>query len=158
LLAEAVATELLPSERIALHERIAGALQAAGDYALAAEAAGHWAAAGRSGEELQARLTAANAAEQVFAYADAATHWQRAIELCRAEPCPDLGDGIDLPHLYIRAVDALEVSGNGVRAGAVAEEAYRRFADHPDRATAALMHSRAAYLRLVLDSSALGSP
>jgi DNA-binding CsgD family transcriptional regulator len=34
----------------------------------------------------------------------------------------------------------------------------RRFADHPDRATAALMHSRAAYLRLLLDSSAPGLP
>jgi DNA-binding CsgD family transcriptional regulator len=158
LLAEAVAAELLPGERVSLHERIAVALRAAGDDALAAEAAGHWASAGRSGEELQARLTAANAAEQVFAYADAATHWQRAIELCKAEPCPDLGDGIGLPHLYIRAVDALEASGNGVRAGALAEEAYRRFANHPDRATAALMHSRTAYLRLLLDSSAPGLP
>ena len=93
----------------------------------------------------------------MFAYADAAAHWQRAIELCQAEPGADLGDGIDLPHLYIRAVDALEASGDGVRAGAVAEEAYRRFADHPDRATAALVHFRAACLR-ALDSSAAGLP
>jgi DNA-binding CsgD family transcriptional regulator/tetratricopeptide (TPR) repeat protein len=158
LLAEAIAAELLPGEQVSLHERTARALEAAGDGTLAAEAAGHWAAAGRSGEELRTRLTAARAAERVFAYADAATHWQRAIELYQEEPGADLGDGIDLPHLYIRAVDALEVSGDGVRAGAVAEEAYRRFADHPDRATAALMHSRAAYLRLVLDSSAPGLP
>ena len=122
------------------------ALEAAGDETLAAEAAGHWAAAGRTGEELQARLAAARAAELVFAYADAAAHWQRAIELCQAEPGADLGDGIDVPHLYIRAVDALEASGDGVRAGAVAEEAYRRFADHPDRATAAVIHLRAAHL------------
>ena len=129
-----------------------------GNETLAAEAAGHWASAGRSDQELQARLTAARAAERVFAYADAATHWQRAIELRQGDPGADLGRGIDLPHLYIRAVDALEVSGDGVQAGAVAEEAYRRFADHPDRATAALMHSRAAYLRLLLDSSAPGLP
>jgi hypothetical protein len=122
LLAEAVVGELLPAEQISLHERTARALQATGET-LAAEAAEHWAAASRRGEELQARITAARTAERVFAYADAATHWQRAIELCQAEPCPDLGDGIDLPHLYIRAVDALEVSGDGVRAGAVAEEA-----------------------------------
>jgi DNA-binding CsgD family transcriptional regulator/tetratricopeptide (TPR) repeat protein len=147
LLAEALAAELLPGERVSLHERIAGALQAAGDDALAAEAAGHWAAASRSGEELQARLTAARAAEQVFAYADAATHWQRAIELYEAEADADLGSGLDLPHLYIRAVDALEVSGDTVRAGAVAEQAYRRFADHPDRATAAAIHVRAGNLR-----------
>jgi DNA-binding CsgD family transcriptional regulator/tetratricopeptide (TPR) repeat protein len=158
LLAEALAAELLPGEQVALHERIAQSLLAVGNETLAAEAAGHWASAGRSDQELQARLTAARAAERVFAYADAATHWQRAIELCQAEPGADVGGGIDLPHLYIRAVDALEVSGDGVRAGAVAEEAYRRFADHPDRATAALMHSRAAYLRLVFDSSAPGLP
>jgi predicted ATPase len=58
LLAEAVAAELLPGEQVALHERIAEAFEAAGDEALAAEAAGHWAAAGRAGEEVRARLTA----------------------------------------------------------------------------------------------------
>jgi DNA-binding CsgD family transcriptional regulator len=147
LLGEAIAADLLPSERISLHERVAGALEAGADETLAAEAAGHWAAAGRRREELQARLTAANAAEHVFAYADAATHWQRAIELCQAEPNADLGDGIDLPHLYIRAVDALEASGDTVRAGAVAEEAYRQFADHPDRAAAAVINLRTAMYR-----------
>jgi DNA-binding CsgD family transcriptional regulator len=158
LLAEAVAAELLPGEQVVLHERIAQSLQAMGDDALAAEAAGHWAAAGRSGAELQARLTAARAAEQVFAYADAAAHWQRAIELSQAEPGADLGDGLDVPRLYIRAVDALDASGDSVRAGAVAEEAYRRFADHADRATAAVVHQRAAYLRAIIDSPAAGLP
>jgi DNA-binding CsgD family transcriptional regulator len=157
LLAEAVAAELLPGERVTLHERVARALEGTGDETLAAEAAGHWAAAGRSGEELQARLTAANVAEHMFAYADAAAHWQRAIELYEAEPGADLGDGVDVPHLFIRAVDALEVSGDGVRAGAVAEEAYRRFADHPNPTTAALVHLRAGYLR-GLDSPAAGRP
>ncbi len=61
-----------------------------------------------------------------------------------AGPSPDLGDGLDVPHLYIRCVDAFEASGDGVRAGAVAEEAYHRFANHPDRVTAALVHLRAA--------------
>jgi predicted ATPase len=48
LLAEAVAADLLPSEKTALHERLAQALQAAGEDAFAAEAAGHRAAAGRA--------------------------------------------------------------------------------------------------------------
>jgi tetratricopeptide (TPR) repeat protein len=155
LLAEAVTAELLPSEQAALHERIAGALEAAGDETLAAEAAGHWAAAGRSDEELQARLAAADAAEQVFAYADAATHWQRAIELCETEEDADLGSGLDLPHLYIRAVEALEACGDRARADVVAEEAYRRFADHPDHIAAAVIHLRAGFLRS-LDSPAAG--
>jgi DNA-binding CsgD family transcriptional regulator/tetratricopeptide (TPR) repeat protein len=149
LLGEAVAAELLPGERVSLHERVARALHAVGHDTLAAEAAGHWAAAGRSGEELQARLTAAEAAEQVFAYADAASHWVRVIELYDAEPDKDLGDGVDLPHLYIRAMDAFDVSGDRVRAEAIAEEAYRRFADLPDRAVAAVIHERAAFFRAV---------
>jgi DNA-binding CsgD family transcriptional regulator len=157
LLGEAVAADLLPSERTSLHERLASALETAGGETLAAEAAGHWAAAGRTVEEMQARLAAASAAEQVSAYADAAAHWQRAIELLEAKPDADLGEGLDLPHVYLRAVDALNVSGDGVQAGAVAEEAYRRFAHHPDRATAALVHLRAACFRAI-DSPAAGLP
>jgi DNA-binding CsgD family transcriptional regulator/tetratricopeptide (TPR) repeat protein len=147
LLAEAVAAELLTSERVSLHERVARALEAAGDETLAAEAAGHWSAAGRPADELRARLAAAEAAEHVFAYTDAAAHWQRAIELCQVGPNADRGDGVDVPRLYIRAVDALEASGDTVRAGALAEEAYRQFGDHPDRATAAVINLRAGMYR-----------
>ena len=84
LLAEAAAARLLPGERRALHERLAEAL-GAGGKALAAEAADHWAAAGRDADELRARLTAARAAERVAGYAEAAAHWQRAIELAGAD-------------------------------------------------------------------------
>jgi DNA-binding CsgD family transcriptional regulator len=158
LLGEAVAAELLPGERVSLHEQVARALETVGDEVLAAEVAGHWAAAGRTGEELQARLSAANAAEHVFAYADAAAHWRRAIELCQVIPDDRWPVAVDVPHLYLRAVDALEASGDGVRAGAVAEEAYRQFADHADRATAALVNLRAARYRGLFDSPAAGLP
>ncbi|HEY8112300.1 MAG TPA: AAA family ATPase [Actinomycetes bacterium] len=159
LLGEAVAAELLPDERVALHERIAQALETVGEDTLAAEAAGHWAAAGRSAEELRARLAAAEAAQHVSAYADAAAHWQRAIDLCVAERSVDLGAGIDVPHLYLRAVDALEASGDRRQARAVAEDAYRRFADHPDRATRALVSYRAGFFRgVTLDFPAAGLP
>ena len=145
LLAEAVTAGLLPGERVVLHERTARALEAAGGGMLAAEVAGHWAAAGRAAEELPARVVAAEAAEQVFGFTEAAVHWQRAIELCRAAPA--VTAGVDVPRLYVRAIDALEVSGDSERAGALAEEAYRRFADHPDHATAAVICQRAAALR-----------
>src|SRR5262245_8172206 len=157
LLAEAVISELLPAEQITLHEHIARVLQATGDETLAAEAAEHWAAASRPGEELQARLVAARVAEQVFAYADAASNWQRVIDLCRAGLDADLGGGLDLPHVYVRAVDTLEMSGDGIRAGVVAEEAYRLFADHPEPTTAALVRLRAAWLRS-LDSPTAARP
>jgi DNA-binding CsgD family transcriptional regulator len=142
LLAEAVAGGLLPGERAALHEHTARALAAAGDQALAAEVAGHWQAAGNPAEELPARVAAAEAAERVFGYADAAVHWQRAIELCQAQPSAAGAAGSDVPGLYLRAMDAIEWSGDSVRAGLVAGEAYRRFAGHPNPATAAVVRHR----------------
>jgi DNA-binding CsgD family transcriptional regulator len=149
LLAEAVAAGLLPAERAVLHERTARAMEAAGDPALAAETAGHWQAAGRNAEELPARVTAAEAAEQVFGYAQAAGHWLRAIELCQAQPGAVSAAGIGVPQLYVRVIDALFRSGDGVRAGEHAEEAYHRYANHPDPATAAVACHRAAYFRAI---------
>ena len=144
LLAEAVAAGLLPGERVVLHERTARLLEAVGGDALAAEAASHWAAAGRAAEELPARLVAAGAAERVFGYAEAGAHWERAIELCQALPG---AVGADLPRLYVRAIDAAVLSGDTQHASVLAEEAYRRFAGHPDHATAAVICQRAGYLR-----------
>ena len=150
LLAEAAAAHLLPGERRGLHERLAAGLQAGGE-ALAGEAADHWAAAGRGPEELRARLTAARAAERVSGYAEAAAHWQRAIEL-------DQGDaGPDLPGWYVRAIDARHLAGDAEGAGVLAEEACRRFAGHPDPAIAAVVRERAARFRGIGDVF-LGGP
>jgi DNA-binding CsgD family transcriptional regulator len=159
LLAEAAAARLLPGERRGLHERLAVTLQAGGD-ALAAEAADHWAAAGRDAEELRARLTAARAAEQVWGYAEAAAHWQRAIELTgaaeadgAARPAEAAGAAgeADLPGWYLRAIDARHLAGDAEAAGALAEEACRRFSGHPDPATAAVVRERAARFRGIGD-------
>ena len=166
LLAEAVAGALLPGERAVLHERTAAMLESAGDDMLAAEAAGHWLAAGQPDRELPARVTAGLAAERVFGYGQAAAHFQRAIELWR--DLPGLGDrpasvpsvtgprgtgpqetGMPgLPGLYVRAVDALRIAGDIERAGALAEEAYSLFAGHPDQDTAAAVIIRAAESRM----------
>jgi len=157
LLAEAVAAELLPGERAGLHERTARALAEAADPALAAEVAGHWQAAGHPTEELPARLAAAAAAEQVFGYPEAAAHWRRAIELVQARPGATAAAGIDLPRLYLRASDALDLSGDRGSAGLAAEEAYHHFADHTDQATAAVVRHRAGFFR-ALDDRAAGLP
>ena len=148
LLGEAVAAGLLPGERAVLHERAARALAATGDRALAAEVAGHWQAAGRPAEELPARVAAAEAAERVFGYDEAAAHWQRASELGLAQPEAAAAAGIDVPRLSVRAIDAFFRAGDRVRAGLVAEEAYRRFAGHADPATAAVVCHRAAVVRV----------
>jgi DNA-binding CsgD family transcriptional regulator/tetratricopeptide (TPR) repeat protein len=146
LLAEAVAGALLAGERLQLHERTARAL--AGDPALAAEVAGHWQAAGRPAEELPARVAAAKAAERVFGHAQAAAHWQRAIELSQAQPdIAVVAGGPSLPRLYVRAIDALARSGDSAQAGLVAAEAYHRFARHADPATAAAVCHRAGVYR-----------
>ena len=157
LLAEAVAGRLLPGERAALHERTARALAAAGDPALAAEVAGHWQAAGNPAEELPARVAAAEAAERVFGYAEAAAHWQRAIELSQAHAGNSGAAGTGVPYMYVRAIDALWWSGAEGRAGGVAEEAYRLFAGNPDPAIGAVVRHRAAYYRAV-DSPDTGLP
>jgi DNA-binding CsgD family transcriptional regulator/tetratricopeptide (TPR) repeat protein len=120
-------------------------LAAAGDQELAAEVAGHWQAASRPADELPARMAAAGAAERVYGYAQAAEQWRRAIELCQAEP--GAAAGIDVPRLYVRAIDALFLSGDSDRAHLLAEEAHRRFADHADPATAAVVRHCAAYFR-----------
>jgi hypothetical protein len=154
LLAEAVEGGLLPGERAALHESTARALAATGDPVLAAEIAGHWQAAADRAEELPARVAAAETAERVFGYAEAAWHWQRAIELCRAQPG---AAGTGLLQMYLRAIDALNWSGDGVRAGVIAEEAYLRFAGHSDPAVAAVVRHRAAVYRAI-DAPEAGSP
>jgi DNA-binding CsgD family transcriptional regulator len=147
LLAEAVAAGLLPGERVVVHERTARLLEAAGGDSLAAEAASHWQAAGRAAGELPARVAAARGAERVFGYAEAAAHWERAIELSQALPGAEGTAGAGLPRLYVRAIDAAVLSGDTQHASVLAEEAYRRFAGHPDHATAAIIHQRAGYLR-----------
>lgn len=150
LLAEAAAARLLPGERRGLHERLAEALQAGGE-ALAAEAADHWAAAGRDAEELAARLTAARAAERVSGYAEAAAHWQRAIELAGAGEAAVAAGQAELPGWYLHAIDARHLAGDAAGAGALAEEACRRFAGHPDPAVAAVVRERAARFRGIGD-------
>jgi tetratricopeptide (TPR) repeat protein len=92
-------------------------------------------------------VAAAQAAGQVFGYAEAAEHWERAIGLFPAIPGAAEIAGISLPQMFVRAIDALDAGGDRARAGAVAEEAYRQFAAAPDAATAALVRGRAACLR-----------
>jgi len=93
----------------------------------------------------------------VFGYAEAATHWQRVLGLAQAQPDAAAAAGIDAPRLYVRAIDALYLSGDNVHAGALAEEARSRFASHPDPAIAAVVRHRAAYFR-ALDGHAAGLP
>jgi DNA-binding CsgD family transcriptional regulator/tetratricopeptide (TPR) repeat protein len=157
LLAEAVSGALLPGERTTWHDRMARALAPAGDGPLAAEAAGHWQTAGRPGEEFRVRAVAGEQAERVFGYAEAASHWKRAIELWPDVPDAETMIGLGLPGLFVRAIDALHLSGHGQEAGELAEAGYRRFAHHPDPSVAAIACHRAASFRSI-NTPAAGRP
>jgi DNA-binding CsgD family transcriptional regulator len=81
LLGEALLNVLLPGEAAELHAGVASALDERHDPSVAAEVAMHWLAADRQKEELAARVEAAEYAETIFAFSQAAQHWQRALEL-----------------------------------------------------------------------------
>ena len=153
LLAEAVAAGLLPGERVVLHERTAQALEGRAERGWPRRWPGIGpprAAPPRSCRPGWRRLRLRSGCS--------ATPRRRRTgsgrsSCARLRP-PRRAAGIDVPRLYVRAIDALELSGDSERAGVVAEEAYRRFADHPDPATAAVIHHRAAYVRGIEDPAA----
>ncbi|MCA1671461.1 MAG: hypothetical protein LC799_04410, partial [Actinobacteria bacterium] len=158
LLAEAVLAHLLPGERMALHARTAEALEATGDPMLSAEVATHWGQAGRPADELRGVVAAAQAALRVFAFAEAATLWQRAITLCEQLPDASAALGLDLARLHVHAIDAREAAGQGIEAGNLAVVTLSRFADWPDHHTAALVHLRAAHFRRIADGPVTARP
>jgi DNA-binding CsgD family transcriptional regulator/tetratricopeptide (TPR) repeat protein len=122
LLGEAVASEMLPLERAELHRGAAIALADSAPEG-AAEIVQHWRLAGNDDEELRWTVRAGRTAEAVYAAKDAARHWLRAIELWDRCDGPQRAAGIDLPEVYTAAIDALNHSGQGERAGALAEAA-----------------------------------
>ena len=116
LLAEAVVDGLLEGERAALHVRLGGLLDRTADPSDAAEAAGHWRAARRPAQELDATVRAARHAETLYSQEEAAELWQRGAELAAAaqdsrhDPLP----------MYVSAARSWEGAGDSARAYDVA--------------------------------------
>jgi DNA-binding CsgD family transcriptional regulator len=127
LLAEVVAADLLPSRRRGLHAKVAATLGASAGSQVAAEVAAHWAAAGRVAEELSWTATAAEAAEGMYAFDEAAQFWERVAQLW------DLVDerpiGLRLPLVYVHAIDDRYSSGNSAAAYLLTEEALTRVSE-----------------------------
>jgi DNA-binding CsgD family transcriptional regulator len=146
LLGEAISGELLPGERAELHARIADTLADWHDPSLAGAIAAHLVAAGRLADELRWRVIAGRHADAVFASAEAAQHWQRAIALSADAPSTHVVEGMTLAELYGAAQDALLVSGSGDAARALAEEGLRRLAG-ADSASRANVLARAGAAR-----------
>ena len=119
LLQEAAYADLLPGERTALHLALAEALSAdpsLADGTAAAELAHHWAAAHRMPEALAAYVRAGLEAEQVFAFAEAGQHFERALEIWDrvddAEERAELG----LQAVAAHAAQGMNISGEHHRA------------------------------------------
>ena len=115
LFAEAVYSTLLPGEREVLHERLARTLTEspglAASGAAAAEAAEHWAAAGRPVEALGASLQAAKEAEAVSGLTEALRHVERVLELWDQVPTPEQLSGVALPSVLAWAAELAGQSG-----------------------------------------------
>jgi DNA-binding SARP family transcriptional activator/DNA-binding GntR family transcriptional regulator len=110
LFAEAVYATLLPGEREVLHQRLARALTEAAGGTASAEAAQHWAAAGRPVEALEASLRAAREAEAVSGLTEALRHVERVLELWDQVPAAEQLSGVALPSVLAWAAELADRS------------------------------------------------
>jgi DNA-binding CsgD family transcriptional regulator len=162
LLQEAAYADLLPGERTALHLALAEALRddptlAAG--AAAAELALHWRAAHRMPEALAACVRAGLEAEQVFAFVEAAQHFERALEIWDLVDDATERSELDLAAVVAHAAHNMDIAGEHHRAVTLGRMA-RELADEAgDVVASALARERLGrYLWLAGDSDgALGA-
>src|SRR6266545_4704297 len=149
LLQEVVDADLLPGERARLHAGYAHALtrqpELAGDApAAAAELAAHWDAAGEPARALSARVQAGLAAERARAFAEAARHYQRALQLWERVADPGRPAGLDRIGLLARAAEAVALTGAAGDAAGLLQDALGRIdrvAGDEAGAVAALAHA-----------------
>jgi tetratricopeptide (TPR) repeat protein len=145
LVQEVVDAGLLPGERAQLHAAHARALTegpelAAGSPAVTtAELALHWDAAGDAAQALPARVEAGLAAEEARAFAEAASHYQRALQIWERVPDPGQPAGLDRIDLLARAADTTAFAGGVEGAVGLLEDAL-------DRVDPAVEPGRAAVL------------
>ncbi|MEV1294041.1 AAA family ATPase [Pseudonocardia sp. NPDC049635] len=116
LMTEVVAGDLLPAERVDLHERYARALADREGPGVAARLAHHWHRAGHPAQALAATLAAAEEAERLRGYAEAHRHWLRAATL------PVAGSAVARGGFLERAAAAAELAGDHESAVALLSE------------------------------------
>jgi tetratricopeptide (TPR) repeat protein len=144
LLQETLESDLLPGERAGFHLALARALEddptlVSRDGRAAAELCGHWLGAHRLPEALAAAVRAGAEAEQVYAFAEASRHFQRALELWDRVDDADQPTGIDQSAVYARAADCALLSGDGPEAIRLIEAAIERLDARADPYRAALL-------------------
>ena len=144
LLREAAYGDLLPSEGVALHRRIALALEATRGPVSAAECAFHWDAAADAARALRWLIVAGWAAERVFAHVDALAHFTRALEIWGgAESVEETST--DLIGLRAAAAEAARWTGNFALAKEFCEQALEELDDRDPMRAAALYERLGRY-------------
>ena len=129
LVQEAIYDDLLPVQRPPLHAASAHALAARieGEGGAGAAELGrlayHWYAAHDLGRALLASVQAGQAAEAAFALAEAAGHYERALELWEQAPEAAANSPLDPSSLLQRAAQAASRVGEGARAVALINQA-----------------------------------
>ncbi|HEX6619787.1 MAG TPA: LuxR C-terminal-related transcriptional regulator, partial [Solirubrobacteraceae bacterium] len=126
LLEEAAYADLLPGERTALHLALAEALSedpALAGASPAAELAHHWQAAHRMPEALAAYVQAGLEAERASAFAEAAQHFERALEIWDLVADADERSELGLATVVGRAAHAAHCAGEPHRATALGRRA-----------------------------------
>jgi DNA-binding CsgD family transcriptional regulator len=161
LVAEAVYGELLPGERVRLHTALAAALEAGleiGDAPVtqAARLAYHWSAAGDQPRALTASIQAADAAEGVYAFAEAQLQLERALGLWNRVPDAAERAGMDQVGLLARCAEAAYAAGDPARAAELIRQALPPVDPVRQPQRAGLLHEQLAlYLRKLADPGAL---
>lgn len=150
LVREAVYDELLPGERLALHAGVAEAIEAIDlghdtDAAVASELAYHWYEARDTRRALPALVRAGRAAERMFAFDTAFSHYHLALSLWPAGT-PAV-EGMSRPELTMRAAQAAALTGAYHRAIALVQTALEDDATLAPNATrtGALLERLAVY-------------
>jgi DNA-binding CsgD family transcriptional regulator/tetratricopeptide (TPR) repeat protein len=128
LVAEAVYGDLLPGERVSLHNSLATALEAspqAGEpsAAQAARLAYHWWAAGDQPRALTASMAAAAPAERVYAFAEAGLQLERVLALWDRVPDAEQRASANRVTVLSRYANVAERAGDFARAAQLVREA-----------------------------------
>jgi DNA-binding CsgD family transcriptional regulator/tetratricopeptide (TPR) repeat protein len=149
LLVEALTADALPGERAASHLALAEALErdpslGSRDGRAAAESCRHWLGAHRLREGLAAAVRAAQEAEDVYAFSEAAHHYLRVLELWDQVPEPAALAGMDAVELHGRAAEAAAFGDDGASALRLVRAAVALVDPAADPRRAAMLRERQA--------------
>ncbi len=151
LLGEAVYDDLLPGERVRLHERFATALRGPDVAGTAAELARHARLAHDLDTALLASIRAGHDALAVGGPDEAAFHYEQALELVTDPQRPGAAD-VDRAALVVGLAEALTASGRPHKAVALLTDELQRLPADAPAAWRARMLSTQAYLLLITES------